>query len=150
MDWLAVAAAVAVSVGVVTQLGRDCLPPFNEGCVQVNVLLPPGTSLETSNAIAGMVDERIKNVKGVLNFGRRTGRAELDEHAEGVHAAEIDVDLRASERSREQVMADIRQRLDGYGAENLAGSTPESADAFGAAQRARWVPIVRAMNIRVE
>ena len=45
---------------------------------------------------------------------------------------------------------DIRQRLDGYGAENLAGSTPESADAFGAAQRGRWVPIVRAMNLRVE
>jgi tripartite-type tricarboxylate transporter receptor subunit TctC len=45
---------------------------------------------------------------------------------------------------------DIRQRLDGYGAENLAGSTPESADAFGAAQRSRWVPIVRAMNLRVE
>ena len=52
-----VAAAVAVSLGVVTQLGRDFLPPFNEGCVQVNVLLPPGTSLETSNAIAGMVDQ---------------------------------------------------------------------------------------------
>ena len=47
----------------------------------------------------------------MLQVGRRTGRAELDEHAEGVHSAEIDVDLKRSERSREQVMADIRDKL---------------------------------------
>ncbi len=109
---IAVAAAVAVSVGVVTQLGRDFLPPFNEGCVQVNVLLPPGTSLETSNAIAGMVDERIKKVKGVLNFGRRTGRAELDEHAEGVNASEIIISFDPhSGRGREEVLEELREEL---------------------------------------
>jgi len=109
---IAVAAAVAVSVGVVTQLGRDFLPPFNEGCVQVNVLLPPGTSLDTSNAIAGMVDERIKKVKGVLNFGRRTGRAELDEHAEGVNASEIIISFDAhSGRGREEVLEELREEL---------------------------------------
>jgi HME family heavy-metal exporter len=107
-----VAAAVAVSLGVVTQLGRDFLPPFNEGCVQVNVLLPPGTSLETSNAIAGMVDERIKKVKGVLNFGRRTGRAELDEHAEGVNASEIIISFAPdSGRGREEVLEGLREEL---------------------------------------
>lgn len=107
-----VAAAVAVSIGVVTQLGRDFLPPFNEGCVQVNVLLPPGTSLETSNAIAGMVDERIKKVKGVLNFGRRTGRAELDEHAEGVNASEIIISFDPdSGRGREEVLEELREEL---------------------------------------
>lgn len=62
------AAAVVVSVVVVTQLGRDFLPPFNEGTVQVNVFLPPGTSLATSNRIAGMVDERLKHVEGVVAF----------------------------------------------------------------------------------
>ena len=109
---LAVAAAVAVSIGIVTQLGRDFLPPFNEGCVQVNVLLPPGTSLETSNAIAGMVDERIKKVKGVLNFGRRTGRAELDEHAEGVNASEIIISFDPSSgRGREEVLEELREEL---------------------------------------
>ena len=109
---LAVAAAVAVSIGVVTQLGRDFLPPFNEGCVQVNVLLPPGTSLETSNAIAGMVDQRIKGVKGVLNFGRRTGRAELDEHAEGVNASEIIISFDPhSGRGREEVLEELREEL---------------------------------------
>ena len=107
-----VAAAVAVSLGVVTQLGRDFLPPFNEGCVQVNVLLPPGTSLETSNAIAGMVDARIKKVKGVLNFGRRTGRAELDEHAEGVNASEIIISFDPdSGRGREEVLEELREEL---------------------------------------
>jgi len=107
-----VAAAVAVSLGVVTQLGRDFLPPFNEGCVQVNVLLPPGTSLETSNAIAGMVDERIKKVSGVLNFGRRTGRAELDEHAEGVNASEIIISFDPdSGRGRAEVLAELREEL---------------------------------------
>ena len=109
---LTVAAAVAVSVGVVTQLGRDFLPPFNEGCVQVNVFLPPGTSLETSSAIAGMVDQRIKNVKGVLNFGRRTGRAELDEHAEGVNVSEIIISFDPhSGRGREEVLEELREEL---------------------------------------
>lgn len=82
------AAAVVLSMITVSQLGYF-LPPFNEGSVQVNVLLPPGTSLDTSNRIAGMVDARLKKmqddgkVRG--SFGRRTGRAELDEHAEGVN-----------------------------------------------------------------
>jgi len=109
---LLVAAAVVVSLGVAVNLGRDFLPPFNEGCVQVNVLLPPGTSLETSNTIAGMVDERIKQVKGVANFGRRTGRAELDEHAEGVNASEIIISFDpAAGRSRENILEELREEL---------------------------------------
>ena len=108
----AVGATVVISMVVVSQLGRDFLPPFNEGSVQVNALLPPGTSLETSNHIAGMVDERIKNVKGVLNFGRRTGRAELDEHAEGVNASEIIISFDPhSGQSREQVLDELREEL---------------------------------------
>jgi CzcA family heavy metal efflux pump len=104
--------AVLVSMVIVTQLGRDFLPPFNEGSVQVNVLLPPGTSLESSNAIAGMVDEKLKNIPDVLTFGRRTGRAELDEHAEGVNMSEIIVTLDPqSHRSREEILEDLREQL---------------------------------------
>ena len=107
-----VALAVTASVAVVAGLGRDFLPPFNEGCVQVNVLLPPGTSLETSNAIAAMVDERIGRVRGVANASRRTGRAELDEHAEGVNASEIIVSFDAAAgRRREEVLAELRGEL---------------------------------------
>ncbi|MCI0357652.1 MAG: efflux RND transporter permease subunit [Planctomycetaceae bacterium] len=108
----AVAAAVALSVVIVTQLGRDFLPPFNEGSAQVNVLLPPGTSLATSNRIAAMVDERISKIEGVVAFGRRTGRAELDEHAEGVNVSEIIISFDPnSGRSRAEVLATIREEL---------------------------------------
>jgi CzcA family heavy metal efflux pump len=108
----AVASAVVLSIVVVMSLGRDFLPPFNEGCVQVNALLPPGTSLETSNRIAGMVDERIGKIRGVANFARRTGRAELDEHAEGVNVSEIIVsfDPKAG-RTREEMLEELREEL---------------------------------------
>ncbi|MBA4016286.1 MAG: CusA/CzcA family heavy metal efflux RND transporter [Pirellula sp.] len=110
-----VAAAVVVSVFTVTQLGRDFLPPFNEGSVQVNVLLPPGTSLATSNHIAGMVDDRLKKMQQdgkVLAFGRRTGRAELDEHAEGVNVSEIIVSLNPqSGQSRDEILEEMREEL---------------------------------------
>ncbi len=104
--------AVIVSLIVVTQLGRDFLPPFNEGSVQVNALLPPGTSLATSDRIASMVDERIGKIRGVIAFGRRTGRAELDEHAEGVNVSEIIVSFDPkSGRSREEVLDELREEL---------------------------------------
>lgn len=109
---LCVAVAVVMSLVTVTQLGRDFLPPFNEGSVQVNVLLPPGTSLDASNHIGNMLDQRLKRIKGVVAIGRRTGRAELDEHAEGVSVSEIIVSFDpASGRTREQVLADIREEL---------------------------------------
>jgi CzcA family heavy metal efflux pump len=109
---VSVAIAVAVSLFTVTQLGRDFLPPFNEGSVQVNVLLPPGTSLATSNRIAGMVDERIGKIKGVVAFGRRTGRAELDEHAEGVNVSEVIISFDPhSGRTREEILDEIREEL---------------------------------------
>ncbi len=93
-------------------LGRDFLPPFNEGAVQVNVLLPPGTSLATSQSIARQVDERLQKVDDIVAFVRKTGRAELDEHAEGVNVTEyvatIDPD---SQRSREEVLDEIDAAL---------------------------------------
>jgi HME family heavy-metal exporter len=90
---------------------RAFLPPFNEGTLTVNVLLNPGTSLAESSRIGTLAEQRVAEVPEVTQVGRRTGRAELDEHAEGVHYSEIDVDLKASARSREAIIADIRQRL---------------------------------------
>lgn len=108
----AVAIAVGISVITVTQLGRDFLPPFNEGSVQVNVILPPGTSLATSNRIAHMVDLRIKAIKDVKDFGRRTGRAEQDEHVEGVNASEIIISFDPeSKRHREEILEELREEL---------------------------------------
>jgi HME family heavy-metal exporter len=110
-----VAALVAMSCLVVTQLGRDFLPPFNEGSVQINVLLPPGSSLAESNRLAGMVDERLlamENDGKILSFGRRTGRAEQDEHAEGVNVSEIIITLDPElKESREEILAELRENL---------------------------------------
>jgi len=107
-----VAAAVALSAIIVTQLGRDFLPPFNEGSVLVSALLPPGSSLETSERIARMVDQRIEKIEGVKAFGRRTGRAELDEHAEGVNVSEIIISFDPeSHRSRDEILAELREDL---------------------------------------
>jgi HME family heavy-metal exporter len=100
-------------VFAVTRIGRDFLPPFNEGTVQVNALAPPGTSLEASNNFGSMIDERLMAVPGVASVGRRTGRAELDEHAEGVNVSEVIVTMKPeSDRSREEVLADIRTELE--------------------------------------
>ncbi|HET7091398.1 MAG TPA: efflux RND transporter permease subunit, partial [Anaerolineae bacterium] len=106
-----VAALVAIAVASVPFLPRAFLPAFNEGSLVVSLMLNPGTSLDEANRLGAAAEQLIMEVPEVLQVGRRTGRAELDEHAEGVHSAEIDVDLRRSERGREEVMAAIRARL---------------------------------------
>ena len=105
---LVVVLAVAASVPF---FPRSFLPPFNEGTLTVNVLLNPGTSLEESNRIGTLAEQLALQVPEVTQVGRRTGRAELDEHAEGVHYTEMDIDLKVSERSRDAVVQDIRARL---------------------------------------
>ncbi|MBR9971661.1 efflux RND transporter permease subunit [Magnetospirillum sulfuroxidans] len=103
---LVMAAAASVPL-----MGRAFLPAFNEGTVTVNVLLAPGASLSESNRIGTIAEDLIRRVPEVLSTGRRTGRAELDEHAEGVHYSEIDVDLRDNGRARDQILADLRANL---------------------------------------
>ncbi len=97
---------------VLSRSENDFLPPFNEGTVQLNVVLPPGTSLETSNEIAGTVERRLMEIKAIDRIARRTGRAELDEHAEGVNVSEFIIDLDPeSDQSREEVLEEIRDAM---------------------------------------
>jgi HME family heavy-metal exporter len=105
------AAVVALTAASIPFFPRSFLPPFNEGTLTVNVLLNPGTSLAESNRIGALAEQIVAGVPEVTQVGRRTGRAELDEHAEGVHYTEMDVDLKASGRSREVIIGDIRARL---------------------------------------
>ena len=100
---LAVIAAIA--------LPRAFLPPFNEGTLTINTLFQPGISLAESHRIGLVAEKLIMEVPEAKLVARRTGRAELDEHAEGVHSSEIEVDLKPSERSKTEIITDIRSRL---------------------------------------
>ena len=102
---------VAAAAASVAYFPRMFLPAFNEGSLVLSMMLNPGTSLAEANRVGALAETLILDVPEVTQIGRRTGRAELDEHAEGVHFAEIDVDLMQSERNREQIMAEIRDRL---------------------------------------
>ncbi len=102
---------VMLAAATVPFLARSFLPPFNEGTLTINLLLEPGTALSESNRLGAQAELLLRGVPEVRQVGRRTGRAEQDEHAEGVHYSEIDVDLVPSDRPREQVIADIRRVL---------------------------------------
>ncbi|MBY0240907.1 MAG: CusA/CzcA family heavy metal efflux RND transporter [Burkholderiaceae bacterium] len=103
--------AVLVAAASVPFFPRAFLPPFNEGSLVMGMTFTPGTSLAEANRMGALAETLIAQVPEVIRVGRRTGRAELDEHAEGVHSSEIDIDLQPSRRSREQVMAAIRGQL---------------------------------------
>ncbi len=92
-------------------MGKEFLPEFNEGTATINILSAPGTSLKQSNRIGEIAEKLLLSVPEVISTGRRTGRAELDEHAEGVHYTEIDVDFRKTGRKREQILDEIREKL---------------------------------------
>lgn len=92
-------------------MGKDFLPKFNEGTATISALAQPGISLEESNKLGQQIENIILSVPEVKSVARRTGRAELDEHAEGVHSSEIDVDFKSDGRPRDIVLDDIRDKL---------------------------------------
>ena len=94
-----------------TQLPRAFLPPFNEGTLTINLLFNPGISLAESHRVGLIAERLIMDVAEVERVGRRTGRAELDEHAEGVHSSEVEVALKPGGRAKEAIIAEIRSRL---------------------------------------
>ncbi|MHC4879550.1 MAG: efflux RND transporter permease subunit [Planctomycetota bacterium] len=109
---VAAGCVTALAMTFMLKLERDFLPPFNEGVAQLNVILPPGTSLQKSNDIARTVDERLMEIEDVSGFIRRTGRAELDEHAEGVNMSEMIITFDPdTTRTREEILDDIRESM---------------------------------------
>ncbi len=108
---IAAGAAVVVAVATIPFFPTTFLPPFNEGSVLIGLRLNPGTTLAESVRLASQAELLVKQVPEVQYVGRRSGRAELDEHAEGVHVSELDLSLKPSARSKEEIYADMRQRL---------------------------------------
>lgn len=111
---LVIGGAVLLFVGAVmlyTTLGSSFLPPFNEGSLTVNVSTLPGISLEESDKIGRMAEEILLEIPEIQTVARKTGRAELDEHALGVNTSEIEAPFVLDKRSREEFLADVRARL---------------------------------------
>lgn len=107
-------AGVLVAIAAVPFFPTSFLPPFNEGTLLVGMRLNPGVTLSESSALASEAERLVSQVPEVAYVGRRSGRAELDEHAEGVHVSEIDIGLIPNDemkRSMTEVQADIRDRL---------------------------------------
>lgn len=106
-------AVFVLTLATVPLMGREFLPAFNEGTATINLLAAPGVSLEASNQLGHAAEALILSVPEVKSVGRRTGRAEMDEHAEGVHYAELDVDFKVGDGMRERpvVLDELRQRL---------------------------------------
>ncbi len=103
---------LAATLVVVPFLGRSFLPEFNEGSLTLSVVTLPGTSLEASDRLGRRIEEALLTFPEVISTARRTGRAELDEHAQDVNASEIDVRLEMDgERSREELLAAMRRSL---------------------------------------
>ena len=102
---------LVVALAALARAGTAFLPDFHEGSLTVQANTLPGTSLAKSNDIGRRVEEILMSQPEVVATARRTGRAEYDEHVQGVEAAEIDVGLRQTDRPREVLLAELRRQF---------------------------------------
>lgn len=114
----------AISLVFATFLGRSFLPEFNEGSLVISVVGPPSMSLEESNKVGVMTEEILLSMPEIDVVTRRTGRAELDEHAQGVNASEIDAPFTLKDRSKEEFLAELRQKLTAVPGVNITIGMP--------------------------
>lgn len=105
------AAALVAAIVMASGFGQSFLPPFNEGSFTINVSTLPGVSLEESDRIGRRAEELILSVPEIKTVARKTGRAELDEHALGVNTSEMEAPFELGRRSREEVTAELREKL---------------------------------------
>ena len=108
---IATGVLVVLTLVLFFNLGRSFLPPFNEGSFTINVSTLPGVSFEESDRMGEQAERLLLQVPEVKDVARKTGRAELDEHALGVNTSEMEVPFELKDRSKEEVMADIRFKL---------------------------------------
>ena len=105
------AALLIFTIVIMTGLGRSFLPPFNEGSLTINISTMPGVSLEESDNMGRMAEKILLDIPEIQTVARKTGRAELDEHALGVNVSEMEAPFELDKRSRDEFLADVRQRL---------------------------------------
>ena len=115
-----------VALGIFFTLGRSFLPPFNEGSFTINVSSLPGISLDESDKMGHRAEELLMQVPEIQTVARKTGRAELDEHALGVNVSEIEAPFVLKDRSRETVMNDVRKKLSTISGANIEIGQPIS------------------------
>jgi CzcA family heavy metal efflux pump len=116
---------IAAGVGV-SRMGRSFLPEFNEGSLTVGAVTIPGTSLAESDQLGTALEKILLTVPEVKSTGRRTGRAELDEHVQSVESAEIDVDLQMANRPKDEVLREIRDKVSVLPGTNVSVGQPIS------------------------
>ena len=115
-----------VALGTFFTLGRSFLPSFNEGSFTINVSSLPGISLEESDALGRRAEELLLQVPEIQTVARKTGRAELDEHALGVNVSEIEAPFELKDRSRSEVVNDVREKLSTISGANIEIGQPIS------------------------
>lgn len=108
----ATATLLVITLVIFFNLGRSFLPPFNEGSLNVSVSLLPGVSLEESDKMGRQVEKILLSIPEIKSVARKTGRAELDEHSFGVNTSEIEAPFELDERSKDEVVAEIREKLE--------------------------------------
>ena len=104
-------AVLIAAIVIFAGFGRSFLPPFNEGSFTVNVSTMPGISIEESDSIGLRAERALLSIPEIKVVGRKTGRAELDEHALGVNTSEIEAPFELTDRSKDELLADVRHRL---------------------------------------
>ena len=120
------AAVFAVALGLFFTLGHSFLPKFNEGSFTVNISSLPGISLEESDKIGRRAEEILMSIPEIQTVARKTGRAELDEHALGVNVSEIEAPFELKDRSHEELLDDVRHRLSAITGANIEIGQPIS------------------------
>jgi CzcA family heavy metal efflux pump len=120
------AAALIVALYGISQAGKAFLPEFNEGSLTVSAVTLPGTSLEQSDALGRRVENILLQHPEVVATARRTGRAELDPHAQGIHASEIEVTLQMKDRSKQEMLSAMRRDLAALQGMNIVIGQPIS------------------------
>jgi CzcA family heavy metal efflux pump len=121
---ISAASLFLIALFIMSGLGRSFLPEFNEGSLVVSLVSMPGISLEESNKIGVQVEKTLLTVPEIHTTTRRTGRAESDEHAQGVNASEIDAPFVLEDREREEFMHEVREKLKSVSGANITIGQP--------------------------